>query len=136
MRRRALIASLLLSVGLYSPFVATKAQQIQTQQGIAFITGGVGLDEREAIEAMAGDFSLKLRFALKGGSYIADVQVRIQDEQGEPVLESAADGPWFLVDLAPGKYTVLASDPNEKLQRDVQVQQGRQTEVVFHFKDR
>ena len=136
MRRRALIASLLLSFGICSPFAAANAQQVQTQQGIDFITGGVGLDEREALEAMAGDFSLKLRFALKGGSYIADVQVRIEDEEGKAVLEGAADGPWFLVDLKPGKYTVRASDPNEKLQRDVQVRDGSQAELVFHFKDR
>ncbi len=136
MRRRTLIASLLVAVGLYSPFVAANAQQVQTQHGIDFITGGVGQDEREALEAMAADFSLKLRFALKGGSYIADVQVRIEDEEGKALLESAADGPWFLVDLEPGKYTVRASDPNEKLQRDVQVREGSQAELIFHFKDR
>lgn len=134
MRGSALIATVVLGVAVCSPIFAPRAQE--AQQGIAYVTGGVGVDERKALKALRDEFSVKLRFAVQEGAYLANVEVRIQDAQGKPVLESTSSGPWFMVDLEPGTYTVLASDANEKLEKQVQVQQGSFEEVLFSFKDR
>ena len=134
MKGSAFIASLALSVAVCSPFYAVQAQE--AQQGIAYVTGGVGVDEREALRPLRDEFSVKLRFAVQDGAYLADVKVQIQDANGKSVLASTSSGPWFMVDLEPGTYTVLASDANEKLEKQVQVQQGSFEEVLFRFKDR
>jgi hypothetical protein len=41
-------------------------------QGIPYMSGGVGIDEREAFAAMGKDYSLKLIFAIKGDVTIAN----------------------------------------------------------------
>ena len=134
MKGSAFIASLALSIAVCSPFLSAQAQE--AQQGIAYVTGGVGVDERKSLKALRDEFSVKLRFAVQEGAYLANVEVQIQDAKGKPVLESTSSGPWFMVDLEPGTYTVLASDANEKLEKQVQVQQGSFEEVLFSFKDR
>lgn len=136
MRGSAFIVSMALSVAVCSPFLAAQAQEVRKQQGIAYVTGGIGVNERTALRAMQDDFSVKLRFAVKEGAYLANVNVEIQDAQGKSVLEGTSDGPWFMVNLKPGTYTVLASDANEKIRRQVQIQPESFEEVLFSFKDR
>jgi hypothetical protein len=52
-------------------------------QGIPYVSGGVGVDEREAFVAMGKDYSLKLMFAIKSGEYLSDVKVEISDSIGK-----------------------------------------------------
>ena len=40
-------------------------------QRIAYITGGIGLTEREQLKALEKDFNLKLMFTLIEGNYIS-----------------------------------------------------------------
>ena len=135
MRKTTLIVYFLLSIGICSPFLVVAALQVQDYQGVAYVTGGIGIEEREALKAIEGEFNLKLRFATKTGSYVGAIQVLIQDEQGNTVLEAVSDGPWFYADLKPGGYIVMASDANRNLQQKVQVQQRKLTELIFRFED-
>ena len=57
--------------------------------------------------AYAG-YSLKLVFALRAGPYVAGVDVRIFDESGAKIVDAYSQGPWFLADLLPGTYRVVA----------------------------
>ena len=52
-------------------------------------------------------FNLKLVFATQGGSYLADVNVRIDDTRGNKLLDTVSDGPWLLVRMAPGRYRMV-----------------------------
>ncbi|MBA5828279.1 carboxypeptidase regulatory-like domain-containing protein, partial [Escherichia coli] len=45
----------------------------------------------------------------KGGEFLADVHVRIVDGKGTEVLKTDARGPYMLVQVPPGRYTVHAS---------------------------
>ena len=54
------------------------------------------------------DYSLKLVFALRSGPYVAGVDVTILDESGAKVVAAHSEGPWFLADLPPGTYRVVA----------------------------
>lgn len=54
------------------------------------------------------EYSLKLIFALRAGPYVGGVDVTIFDEGGAKVVEAHSGGPWFLADLPPGTYRVLA----------------------------
>jgi hypothetical protein len=81
----------------------------QTQDGITYLSGGIGEGETTAMKEAASDYTLMLTFATKPtGSYLADVVVSIKDKSGSPVLESLTSGPILLVRLAPGQYRISA----------------------------
>lgn len=81
----------------------------KTSNGIPYLSGGVGLDERETLRAPGIEDNLKLTFALKRGNYLSDVNVRITDAAGHKVLAVISQGPWFFTRLPAGQYTVTAT---------------------------
>ena len=77
-----------------------------------YVSGGIGLDESEALKAAAKDYPLALTFAAQVGGkadYVADVTVAIHDGQGKPVLRATSEGPYMLVKLPAGDYKVSAT---------------------------
>lgn len=109
--------------------------QTQVDHPVPYVSGGVGLDEREALlqEAKQEGYNLKVVAAVSGGAYLADVRVSIADGQGKQVLEAAMDGPWLFAKLAPGRYTVTASDGQQSQKRTVNVPAIGTREVIFRW---
>lgn len=111
-RRLALAALLLAGAGLMA---AAQAQlpPVQTAQGVQYVTGGFGSDAAAAFKDAKARYPLALTFAATGddGStpYVAEVRVEIADEQGKTVLSLPSVGPFLLVDVPPGSYTVRAT---------------------------
>lgn len=109
---------------------------IQHQGAVSYITGGVGLEEREAILAGAADYNLKVVNAIPGGAYVADITVSVRNASGQEVLRTTLDGPWLLARLPAGRYTVSASDPGRASQsRTVQLSEHGQKEVMLRWAD-
>lgn len=77
----------------------------------AHLSGGIGLDARDHMQALKGQYALHLSFAqAKSGSYVAGVEVRIEDVAKGTVFGPYPDsGPWLYVALPPGQYQVRAS---------------------------
>lgn len=95
---------------------------VQTFGDVRYVTGGVGLDEAEAIKAAEKDYTLALLFAqTRRNEFIADVKVTIRDQAGRVVLEALADGPSLLARLPAGAYTVAADYAGKVLVRKVTV---------------
>lgn len=95
-------------------------------EGTAFMSGGVGLEERQKMIAMARGYDLKLAFADRRGEYLSDVQVTIDDEHGKPVLSTTTAGPWLYAELPQGKYDVKASFGNRTEEiKGLEIAQGR-----------
>lgn len=81
----------------------------RVQNGVIFLSGGVGLDEREAMQSVQNQYTLWLSFDKKGNTgHDSDTEVSIRDTRGDVVLETTTDGPWLMVKLPPGRYEVLA----------------------------
>ncbi|MBY4768615.1 carboxypeptidase-like regulatory domain-containing protein [Burkholderia ambifaria] len=81
-----------------------------SQQGdVSYVSGGIGKDQSTAFEQSEAAWPLALRFTGPGGEFLADVHVRIVDAKGTEVLKTDARGPYMLVKLPPGRYTVHAS---------------------------
>ncbi len=96
------------------PRVAAQAAmpQPQTQGDVTFLNGGAGDEEVQFIKRSMKDYSLALSFARSTASsaeYVASVVVTIKDSKGATVFESSSVGPWLLVRLPAGRYTVVAS---------------------------
>jgi hypothetical protein len=96
---------------------------------VPYLSGGVGLDEREALNQTGKDYNLKLSFAVTSGDYLGEVAVEIRDSAGHVALDAVSDGPWFFSKLPPGRYTVFVK-ANEKTQRKA-VQVSGKGQVVL-----
>lgn len=106
----------------------------KTAQGEPYVTGGVALGEREALDRRRGEYSLWVATAAKKtGSYLADVRVRITDEAGKVVLDAKLDGPWLLVRLKLGSYKVDAAFGKQALQKTTTIHKGDHHEMMFYF---
>lgn len=76
---------------------------------IAYVTGGIGESESTAMKQAMHRYPLSLEFFGKadgGNEYLADIPVAISDNQGKEILKARAQGPFMLVSLPDGKYTV------------------------------
>ena len=81
----------------------------KTPGGVSYVSGGVGTDSIDHLNTLAGNFNLKLVFALNSGSYVSDVRVAIADAAGTMLVDATSDGPWFLTRLPAGNYQVVAT---------------------------
>jgi len=109
--------------------------QQQQQNGINYLSGGIGLDESKAIQQASG-YNLHMTFSVGAqDQYTADVDVVIQKSPGQTVLTLTQTGPLVYVQLPPGKYTVVATR-NGETRRDVtDVGSGTARNLVFHWND-
>jgi hypothetical protein len=111
----------------------TGMPQIQHQGDIAYVSGGVGSDESNALKRAAPQWPLSMRFTGRGSDYIADVHVRIDGSDNTPVLQADARGPYMLVKLPPGRYTVHARYNGEDQTRQVTIPTSGDTRADFEW---
>lgn len=105
----------------------------ERQNGIQFLSGGIGVEERNAMQAESKVYNLKLSFSLKDGAYIADVKVAI-DSGKKPLVRTNSDGPLFYAKLPPGKYSIAVSYQGKTQTRTVDVGKSS-TNLFFHWTD-
>jgi hypothetical protein len=74
---------------------------VKSQAGVPFMSGGIGVEERNQMRQAAKAYNLGLSFAGKSRGYLTDVSVVITDDKGQPVLSAANTGPWFYFLLIP-----------------------------------
>ena len=79
------------------------------QGGVAYTSGGISEEDRETLDATAKAFNLKLVLATKGGAYLSDVGVVVNDDRGQRIIDAKSDGPWFYAKLPSGRYSIEAS---------------------------
>jgi hypothetical protein len=82
---------------------------VKSEKGAPYMSGGIGVEERNQMRQAAKEYNLGLSFAGKSRGYLTDVGVVITDDKGKQILSAANTGPWFYVQLPPGKYTVKAT---------------------------
>lgn len=106
----------------------------QTQGDVTFVSGGIGESERNAMQAIRGDYNLNLLFAAKGsGEFAADINVRITDAKDNTLVETLTDGPYLFVRLKPGNYIVTAEKDGKVLRQKAKVGNTRATSLSFYW---
>ncbi|RJG06703.1 hypothetical protein D3870_12405 [Noviherbaspirillum cavernae] len=101
--------------------------QAKSADGITYLCGGIGVEEVGYMKRAARDYDLMLTFAARDGSYLADVNVEIDDAGGTPILQIACDGPILLVDLPKaGNYQVRADAAGYTVRHMVNVAENPQ----------
>ncbi len=115
--------------------VASGALTPQVQQGVRFVSGGIGIEERAWLASHAREFNTHLTFAVvPGGEFVADVHVRISDASGKHILNATADGPKLLIQLPEGRYQVEATHDGQVITRSFAVTKERPVQVSIGFR--
>ncbi len=110
------LAGLVFAAALLALTPATAELRNTTDSGLAYVSGGVSQQELQALRSERSQYSFWLTTAAKGsGAHLADVMVRITDSRsGRVVLEHKMAGPYLMVDLPDGRYTVEATVPQSR----------------------
>jgi hypothetical protein len=102
MKSQVLLAAIAIAA-LSTPAAAQRAPGDVTVR-----SGGIGLEERAALEADRARYNLRLAFAESDGEYVADVRVRLITPDGRTVYEGTSEGPFLFARLPPGRYRLEA----------------------------
>jgi hypothetical protein len=113
----------------------------KTEEGVAFLSGGVTVDDRKTMHAERAGYSLWVAtVAKRSGAYLSDVHVRITRAGDKvPVMERTMDGPWMLLALPAGRYEIVATmaadgpDKEQTLKTQVQLARTGQRQAVLRF---
>ncbi|MCW8276182.1 carboxypeptidase regulatory-like domain-containing protein [Pseudomonas sp. PCH199] len=107
--------------------------QRQEQNGIAYLSGGIGEDESRAIQQTTG-YNLHMTFSIgTENKYIPDVDVVIQKAPRQTVLTLSQAGPLVYVQLPAGKYTIVATRNGEERRDTADIGSGAARNLVFHW---
>ena len=83
-----------------------------TNNGIAYASGGVGLESRLTLQGKQSGYNLMVILSRKDGHFLGGAAVSIRDQAGKTVLKMDAKGPWIFAKLPLGSYTVEATIRN------------------------
>ncbi|KPA95325.1 MULTISPECIES: hypothetical protein [Pseudomonas] len=107
----------------------------QQQNGVEYLSGGIGEDELKALAQTRG---YNLHIVSSSGpqdKYLADVNISINKAGGESVLSLMQVGPLVYVKLPVGHYQVVASHDGHQSRQDVVID-GKGTQTLnVHWKD-
>ncbi|MEW6341332.1 MAG: carboxypeptidase regulatory-like domain-containing protein [Paraburkholderia sp.] len=101
---------------------------------ITYLSGGVGSDQSAAIKEAMHNYPLTLEFVgmtHDGNEYLADIPVRIADTHGNNVLKANANGPFMLLSLPQGHYTITATHDGKTEQRAVNIASATHAREMF-----
>lgn len=128
-----------LALGLALPAAAAMMTQSalpqpKTENGITYISGGVGKTEAAAMKSEARHYPLAMVFSAdKDNEYLAAVHVTIENKAGKKLLSTVSDGPLMLVKLPAGMYRVTAEVKGRTLNRTVHVPTAGERQLNFHW---
>jgi len=122
---------------MFAPFCSGEALALtegKTAQRESYVSGGVGLSEREALDKRRPGFSLWVATAARAsGAYLSDAHVKISDEAGKAVLDTKLPGPWVLVNLRPGRYAVDVSFGKQTERKTATIHSDDNRAMLFYF---
>jgi hypothetical protein len=115
----------------------TRLAAEQYEGPVGYVTGGIGKNEARLFERQLSNFPLAIELLEhedKAEAFTGDALVKISDAHGHTVLDAKAGGPFLLVDLPPGRYSIVASLNHAVLRKPVvYVSQGHAARATFEF---
>jgi hypothetical protein len=130
----------LATIGAPAFAAPTRMPAEQHQGSVGYVSGGIGHDEARLFERQMAKHRLAielLEHAGKAEEFTADAKVRIADARGRTVLDTEATGPFLLVDLPAGRYSVIATLRDKSLRKSaVVVTKDKMARATFEFPPR
>ena len=122
---------------IVSGFAFAQIPDTQHSEGIAYISGGVGDGESEAILAEAKQWPVLLELSqLENGRgvWIFGAQIKLVNKQQKVIFNAQADGPYMLINITPGDYQILASYQGVEQKRALTVKAGTSQKLNIFWK--
>jgi hypothetical protein len=116
--------------------VETVVRGAPSANGVTYVSGGVGNESIDRLNAMSGEFNVKLIFAMNSGEYVSGVKVVIVDSKERTLVDAVSDGPWFFSKLPAGRYQVVASLAGKAEKRQLVVGESKLMTVDFRWAER
>jgi hypothetical protein len=114
--------------------VASGALTPETANGITYVSGGIGIEERAWLAEHGKEYNTHATFAVvPGGEFVADVSVQILTHDGKMVLKTTANGPQLMAQLPAGSYQLIAHHDGQVLKRAFTVAGSARQTLVFGF---
>lgn len=133
--RSLLLPALIIFASMQVGALAQSAPQPASQNGVSYVTGGVGEDEEALFRSAASRYNLRMTFTSKAGNYLSDVDVIITAKVGRPVLTVRTQGPFLFVQLPPGAYEIAAKAHQVAQTRKIVVASRGANELRFSWED-
>jgi hypothetical protein len=126
-----------LAAALCAPSAGAADLQSLIDAHVAYVNGGIGSDEADALRTEARYFPLELMFSRRGegerAEFVADVHLQILDAAGRIVVDRSSQGPIFLARLPNGHYTISAEFQGRTQTRRVALGDGRRESLSFFW---
>ena len=107
----------------------------ETEQNRSYITGGVSIEEARALEAARNNYRIWVVTAdRQSGAWLAGAEARVVDGRGNTILDTTIEGPYLLVDLEPGRYTVEVTMNGQTQRHNVTVGSRGTRQLMTYFK--
>ncbi|MBU3578290.1 carboxypeptidase-like regulatory domain-containing protein [Polynucleobacter sp. UK-Kesae-W10] len=120
-----------------SSFTLAQIPDTQRSEGIAYISGGVGEEETNAILSEAKQWPLLLELSQienGRGVWIFGAQIKVINSQKKVIFDAQADGPYMLINLESGDYQIQASYQGVEQKRSISVKAGTPQKIVIFWK--
>jgi len=107
---------------------------VQKYESVRYYSAGVGIDERLQLPQL---FPLRVIFRTDKGNLLCDAEVTISAKGTTVFRGRAQNGPWLVVDLAPGTYDIQAvQDGKAQAAKGVRLTAGKKRTVFMTWKTR
>ena len=131
------VAAALASVSVPSLAKTLSPPAEHLQGSVGFITGGIGQREARLFEHQMPQHALAIELLQHAGKveeFTADARVKITDMHGHTVLDTKAGGPFLLVDLPSGRYSIAATLKHDTLKKSsVWIGRDKPERATFEF---
>lgn len=115
----------LLTAGALSAVLASGAAAVDPW------TGGVSEDGRNT----APERNTRVEFFVDDGAYLANIDYELYSGDGNSMVEGQSDGPWVIMELSPGEYSVRGTreSTGEVQSTRFQVEENRNHVIGLKF---
>lgn len=100
---------------------------------ITYVTGGIGDEERYALQSVKNRYNLSIVSAANTGAYVGDTRVTISDTAGQELVDTHA-GPLFYANLPPGKYVVEGQSEGQMRTQNITIAENKPAHIHFSWK--
>ena len=124
-------------IALSSGFVSAQIPDTKYSDGVSYISGGVGEGETTAILAEAKQWPLTLELSqLENGRgvWIFGATIKVINAKGKTVFDAVADGPYMLINLEPGDYSIEGSYQDVMQKRAVSIKANAPQKISIFWK--
>ena len=118
-------------------FAFAQIPATQHSNGISYISGGVGEEEAVAILAEAKQWPVLLELSQienGRGVWIFGANIKVSNAKKQVVFNALADGPYMLINLEPGDYTIEASFQGVSQKRALSIKANTSQKISLFWK--